>query len=160
MLRKFPLYPILFSIFPVLSLAGYNIDEISLDVIWRPLLISLLIGTVLFGFARLIFRDWERAALAVAIILFLFFIYGQVYSVLEDVTFGDMSLFRHRNLLPLFGLLLLAALFIVVYWKMLHSGICRFSDIGPCCPCSGCCCLPHWFLLPDGRIDQLHLPIG
>lgn len=37
MLKKFPLYPILFSIFPVLSLAGYNIDEISLDVIPRPL---------------------------------------------------------------------------------------------------------------------------
>ena len=62
MLRKFPLYPIFFSIFPVLSLAGYNIDEVSLDVIWRPLLISLLIGTVLLGFARLIFRDWDRAA--------------------------------------------------------------------------------------------------
>src|SRR5690349_7474991 len=116
MLRKFPLYPILFSIFPVLSLAGYNIDEVSLDVIWRPLLISLLIGTVLFGFARLIFRDWDRAALAVSIILFLFFIYGQVYSVLEDVTFGDVSLFRHRTLLPLFGLLLLAALVFVARW--------------------------------------------
>ena len=113
MLKKLPLYPLLFSIFPVLSLAGYNIDEISLDVIWRPLLISLLIGTVLFAFARLIFRDWDRAALAVSILLFLFFIYGQVYSILEDVTFGDVSLFRHRTLLPLFGLLLLAALVFV-----------------------------------------------
>src|SRR5688572_22981661 len=70
MRNKFPLYPILFSIFPVLSLAGYNIDEISLDVIWRPLLTSLLIGALLFGFAKLIFRDWGRAALAVSLILF------------------------------------------------------------------------------------------
>src|SRR5688572_19582286 len=113
MLKKFPLYPILFSIFPILSLAGYNIDEISLDVIWRPLLTSLLIGALLFGFAKLIFRDWGRAALAVSLILFLFFIYGQVYNVLEDVTFGDMSLFRHRTLLPLFGMLLLVALVFV-----------------------------------------------
>src|SRR6186997_1514674 len=113
MLKKLPLYPILFSIFPVLSLAGYNIDEISLEVIWRPLLISFLIGTVLFGFARLIFRDWDRAALAVSILLFLFFIYGQVYSILEDVTFGGVSLFRHRTLLPLFGMLLLAVLVFV-----------------------------------------------
>ena len=113
MLKKFPLYPILFSIFPVLSLAGYNIDEISLDVIWRPLLTSLLMGALLFGFAKLIFRDWGRAALAVSLILFLFFIYGQVYNVLEDVTFGNMSLFRHRTLLPLFGMLLLVALVFV-----------------------------------------------
>jgi hypothetical protein len=113
MLKKFPLYPILFSIFPVLSLAGYNIDEISLDVIWRPLLISLLIGALLLGFAKWILRDWGRAALAVSITIVLFFIYGQVYNLLEDVTFGDMSLFRHRTLLPLFGMLLLLALVFV-----------------------------------------------
>ena len=110
MLRKFPLYPILFSIFPVLTLAGYNIDEISLDVIWRPLLVAMLVGVILLGLAKLIFQNWDRAALAVSIVLFLFFIYGQVYNVLEDVTFGDVSLFRHRTLLPLFGVLLLVAL--------------------------------------------------
>ena len=113
MLRRFPLYPIFFSIFPVLSLAAYNIDEISLDVVFRPLLVSLLVGVILFGLAKLIFRDWARAALAVSLILFLFFIYGQIYNVLEDVTFRDISLFRHRTLLPLFGTLLLAALVFV-----------------------------------------------
>jgi hypothetical protein len=82
MLRKFPLYPILFSIFPVLSLAAYNIDEISLDVIFRPLLVSLLAGVILFGLAKLIFQDWGQAALAVLVALFFFFIYGQVYNIL------------------------------------------------------------------------------
>ena len=114
MLRKFPLYPILFSIFPVLSLAGYNIDEISLDVIWRPLLVSLVAAAILLGFAKFIFRDWDRSALAVSILLFLFFIYGQVYNVLEDVTLGAVSPFRHRTLLPLFGILLLVVLVFIV----------------------------------------------
>ena len=113
MLRKFPVYPILFSIFPVLSLAGYNMDEISLDVIWRPLLVSLVAGALLFGIAGAIFRDWDRAALAALIVLFFFFLYGQVYNVLEDVTLGDVSLFRHRTLLPLFAVLLLVALVFV-----------------------------------------------
>jgi hypothetical protein len=113
MLRKLPLYPLLFSIFPVLALAGYNMDQISLDVIWRPLIVALLVGAILFGVAKLIFRNWERAALAVSVILFLFFIYGQVYNVLEDVTFGGVSLFRHRTLLPLFGVLLIAALVLI-----------------------------------------------
>jgi hypothetical protein len=130
MLRKFPLYPILFSIFPVLSLAAYNIDEISLDVIFRPLLVSLLAGVILFGLAKLIFRDWGRAALAVLVALFFFFIYGQVYNLLEDVTFGDVSLFRHRTLLPLFAILLFLSLVFVArhhrsnpspYWLNLLS---------------------------------------
>ncbi|HET6596957.1 MAG TPA: sulfatase-like hydrolase/transferase [Anaerolineales bacterium] len=110
MLRRFPLYPILFSTFPVLSLAAYNIDEISLDVIPRPLLAFLLAGLLLFGVAKLIFRDWHRAALAVFVIFIFFFIYGQVYNIVEDVTIGDTSLFRHRTLLPLFLLLLLISL--------------------------------------------------
>ena len=113
MLRKFPLYPILFSVFPVLSLAAYNIDEISLDVILRPLFIFLLTGLILFGVAKLIFRDWDRAALAVLLFLFLFFIYGQVYSVLEDVTVQGISLFRHRTLVPLFGIFLALSLFFI-----------------------------------------------
>src|SRR5688500_14723823 len=111
--RRFPLYPILFSIFPVLSLAAYNIDEISLDVIPRPLFLSLLAGFLLFGLAILIFRDWYRAALAVLVVLFFFFIYGQVYNILEDATFGGISLFRHRTVLPFFGILLLSSLFLV-----------------------------------------------
>ena len=114
MLRKLPLYPILFSIFPVLSLAAYNIDEISLDVIVRPVFAALLGGVILFGIAKLIFRAWHRAALTVLIILCFFFSYGQIYNVSEDVTFGGISLFRHRTLLPLFAVLLMASLYLIV----------------------------------------------
>jgi Sulfatase. len=112
MLKKFPLYPILFSIFPVVSLAAYNIDQISLDVIVRPLFISLAVGIVLFGLMRLIFRDGDRAALGALIVLFFIFIYGQIYNLLEDVTFGNLSIFRHRTLLPFFGILLVVLLFV------------------------------------------------
>jgi hypothetical protein len=113
MLRRFPLYPILFSIFPVLALAAHNIDEISLDVVFRPLFVTLFITIVLVGVTKILFRDWNRAALAVLLVLFFFFIYGQVYSALEDVIFGNLSLFRHRTLFPLFISLLLISLFLI-----------------------------------------------
>jgi hypothetical protein len=113
MLKKLPLYPILFSIFPVLSLAAHNISEISLDVILRPLFVSLLMGLILFGLMRFILRDWYRAALAVLTVIFFFFIYGQVYNILEDVTFGNVSIFRHRTLLPLYGILLVVLLYLI-----------------------------------------------
>src|SRR5512142_1550743 len=98
MLKRLPFYPILFAIFPILSLTAYNIGQISLDAVPRPLLAALLLGLVLFGLARLALRDWYRAALAALAALFLFFIYGQVYNLLEDVTMGGISIFRHRTL--------------------------------------------------------------
>jgi hypothetical protein len=119
MLKRFPLHPILFAIFPVLSLAAHNIDEISPDAILRPLLVSLLAGIVLFGLAQWILRDWHRAALVGLTILFLFFIYGQIYNTLEDVTVGNVSIFRHRTLLPLLGLLFLVVLYFLV--RRLHQ---------------------------------------
>jgi len=114
MLKRLPLYPILFAVFPVLSLTAYNIDQVALDAVPRPLLISLLLGILLFGLARLLLRDWDRAALAVLAALFLFFIYGQVYNLLEDVTLAGASIFRHRTLLPLFGVLFALA-YILLY---------------------------------------------
>jgi hypothetical protein len=119
MFRRLPLYPILFAIFPVLSLTAYNLGEISLDVILRPLWVSLFIGGFLFVLARWILQDWDRAALAVLVALFLFFLYGQVYNLLEDVTFGGVSIFRHRTLLPLFGLALAVLLYLI--WRRLHQ---------------------------------------
>ncbi|RPJ28443.1 MAG: hypothetical protein EHM33_04480 [Chloroflexi bacterium] len=114
MLKRLPLYPILFSVFPVLSLAAYNTGEIALDAVLRPLFVSLFGGLILFGLASWILRDWDRAALAVLAVLFLFFIYGQVYNLVEDITFGNVSIFRHRTLLPVFGILLAALLFFIV----------------------------------------------
>ncbi|HMB23462.1 MAG TPA: sulfatase-like hydrolase/transferase, partial [Anaerolineales bacterium] len=39
---------------------------------------------------------------------------GQVYALLEDVTLGGTSIFRHRTLLPLFGVLFLVILYFIV----------------------------------------------
>jgi hypothetical protein len=86
-----------------------------LDAAFRPLFVSLLFGLILFGFMKWILGDWQRAALAGFIVLFLFFTYGHVYTALEDVTLADISIFRHRTLLPLFGVLLGGLIFVV--WR-------------------------------------------
>ncbi len=117
MLKKLPLYPILFAIFPVLSLTAYNIEQISLDAIPRPLLVSLLLGVILFGLACLLLRDGHRAALVTLAALCLFFIYGQIYNLLEDVTLGGVSVFRHRTLLPFFGVLFVIILYFILRLK-------------------------------------------
>lgn len=108
MLKKIPLYTLFFATFPVLSLAAHNIQEIAPGDFVRPLLASLLLGLLVFGLTRLLLRNWDRAGLLALLVLLLFFTYGQVYNVLEDITLTDISLFRHRTLLPLWLLFLLA----------------------------------------------------
>lgn len=114
MFKKWNLYPILFSIFPVLSLAAFNIREISLDVIVRPLLASFFFGLILYFTLNRILGDQSRSALATLTIIAPLFLYGQIYNLLEDVTFKNVSIFRHRTLLPVFGLLFIFLFFFVV----------------------------------------------
>jgi len=101
MLKNTPLYPILFALFSAISLAAYNIGQIFIGDIWRPLVFSLSLAGILFWILNRLLRDSHRAALTSALLLFLFFAYGQVYSAFE----GQYGLFRHRFLFPLFCLL-------------------------------------------------------
>jgi hypothetical protein len=112
LLKRFPVYPFLFAIYPVLALGAYNIDQIAPGDMLRPLLVSLLFGAALLGVAYLLFRDWHRAALVTAFALLVFFSYGQVYAVSKGIALGGVALFRHRTLGPLWGVLLIG----IVYW--------------------------------------------
>ncbi|HUG33441.1 MAG TPA: sulfatase-like hydrolase/transferase [Anaerolineales bacterium] len=102
MLKKQPLYPILFALFSVLSLASYNIREIFIGEVLRPLAFSLLVAGIVLWLAYLAARNAHRAGLVSSVVLLLFFTYGQVYSSFEGNTILGMALFRHRVLFPLF----------------------------------------------------------
>ncbi len=104
MLRKIPLYPWFLAAFPVLSLAGHNIQEIFVNAIVRPLLASLLLAVIVYSLAYFVTRDIHRSALMSSIILVLFFAYGQFYAAVEDMSVLGMAVFRHRTLIPLIGL--------------------------------------------------------
>ena len=113
MLKKLPFYPILCAVFSILSLAAHNVEEISLVVLLRPLAAATILSILLFWLAQRFLREWHRAALATLAITFFFFVYGHVYNLLEDLTIANISVFRHRTLLPLFGILLLVQLYLI-----------------------------------------------
>jgi hypothetical protein len=102
------LYPLLFAAYPTLALISVNINEVTLSVSVRPLLISMLAGLALMGLLAWLLRSWEKSALLTALLLVGFFSYGQVYTGLQTVTLLGEPLGRHRYLAPFFGALLLA----------------------------------------------------
>ncbi len=53
--HTFPFYPFLLAVFPVLTLFAYNKFETQFANILRPLLVSLLFGSLLYGLLYLIF---------------------------------------------------------------------------------------------------------
>ncbi len=103
MFKKYPLYPVLFALFSILSLTAFNIGQIFIGEALRPLVFSLALAGILFGILDRLLRDSHRAALTSASLLFLFFTYGQVYSAFEGQSVLGIVLFRHRILFPLFG---------------------------------------------------------
>jgi hypothetical protein len=104
----------LFSGFCVLALMAHNIGEIAMNDMWMSLALALLIGVILYALTRLFIHNWHRAALVTLVGLVFFFTYGQIYTVLENVSIGNIHLFRHRNLLALYGLLLIFTLYGII----------------------------------------------
>ncbi len=106
LLRRFPIYPFLLSIYPILSLYVRNFDQVERTVVFRPAFLSLALGGLLFLVLWLILRDIHRAALLSAGYLVLFFSYGHVYALIRGSEALGVEVARHRYLIPLWvGLL-------------------------------------------------------
>ncbi len=113
MLKRLPIHPFLFAIFPVLVLLGHNITEVSIDVIVRPLIIILGGTLILFVVLRLALRNTLQAGLVVSLFLVLFFTYGQVYNLLKESSLVVAGLARHRYLIIVYAGLFILGLIAV-----------------------------------------------
>jgi hypothetical protein len=115
MLKRFPLAPFALAIFPILSMLASNVKEVSLTVVIRPMLISLMVTMLLLVVFRLVLRRWDKASLVTSFILVLFYSYGQVYSWLEQNPVAGFSLGRHRYLIFLYVLVLIVGLWSLTF---------------------------------------------
>jgi len=77
-----PAYFLLFSIYPVFELYARNAHGIPPSDVFRPLLVSILLTLLLFWVVRLVTRHHDRSAMIVFTILFAFYYYGHVRSLL------------------------------------------------------------------------------
>jgi len=85
----------------VLALVGINVNEVEPNVLWRPLILLLLGAWVLLVILWFMSKDWHRAAVALTILIFLFFTYGHVYFYLKKIEFAGFIVGRHRQMVPL-----------------------------------------------------------
>jgi hypothetical protein len=122
-MQKFPFYPLLFAIYPVLALYAYNIKEVSGSVVWRLLTLSLAGAVLLFCIFKLVIRNWQKSALLTFTALFIFFTYGRIYDALKTTSLVDLNIVRHRYLVIVFVIL-----FGILSWVILRK-IRNFSPL-------------------------------
>lgn len=74
-------YHWLYAMFPVVYLYTHNIEEVFPQVIFLPLIVSLTLGMLLWGFFRLIFKHPQKSALLTFLVLFMIFTFGHVMNI-------------------------------------------------------------------------------
>jgi len=116
LLKKFPVYPILLAVFPILSLWAANLQYIRPESTFRSFL-TILFGTSIFwGVLTAILRNIHKAAIITSITGILFSSYGRLYPLIENFSVLGLNIGRHRFLLGFMGVVLIA-----IFWCIIKT---------------------------------------
>ena len=99
--RKFLFYPILLAIYPVLALYVFNRNETVISAIQQALITSLIVAVVVIATFLLVFRSWQKAAAPASFTLLLFYSYGHVYDLTQNIRLFGEVIGRDRVLVPI-----------------------------------------------------------
>lgn len=114
-LKKFQyIHPVLFVIFPILSLYTQNIDQLFVIDTIRISIISILGVVTILIFVAYLIRSWEIAAALISGMAILFFSYGHVYLFIKNLMLGSLIIGRHRYLIVLWVILFIAWIWLIL----------------------------------------------
>jgi hypothetical protein len=84
--RYWPWHAILLGAYPALFLFAQNLaDQVTLEPLWVPLVISVCIAVGLLLLAYALLRNWLRAGLMASALLLTSFAFGHVWNVLSPI---------------------------------------------------------------------------
>ena len=78
-----PWYFVAYAVYPVLVLLFYNLPQVGILAALRPVAISISGALLVALLLRLLYRDWQRAAFAAALLVILFYTYGYVLNAAQ-----------------------------------------------------------------------------
>ena len=115
-------HPILFGIFPVLSLFESNMSFTPIGEVILPIIIIILIIIPIWIFLKILIKDNKKAAFVISLSLILFFIYGPIFFAMDDVTINGEDIGRHRYLMiPFLGIWIVGITFLIKTKKEMIS---------------------------------------
>lgn len=102
-LSRIPFHVFLISVFPAFALLVNNLGESDLSIIQRPLVLSIPIGLLFLFAGRVLAKDWQKAGMWATFSVVMFFSYGHIYQIVEDISLFGIVVGRHRYLVILWG---------------------------------------------------------
>ena len=122
MFRKIPFHPFLLAAYPILSLLAFNISQIYLRDVLKPIQIALLSTVIAMGVFRLLSRSWQIAGFLTSLLVVWFFVYGHLYDQLKGFNVFGVIIGRHRYLLVVWSLIILAiAIWLVKKYRLVPN---------------------------------------
>lgn len=107
------IYPFLIAFYPILALRNFNITYVSINSLWRSIVLALAGTAIMLAVLYLILKNGVKARLITTLALILFFSYGHVYMTIENHNGEAIS---HRYLV-----LLAALIFGLLTWVILRK---------------------------------------
>ena len=110
-------HPFLIAFFPIIAVYSVNIGLIQLEQFIFPTLIIVGGAFLFFLCLKYVLKNAKKAALIVTIAFIIFFSFGHVYNMLNQVSIGDTDLGSNRILLPIFVISFGIGSFLIVRTK-------------------------------------------
>jgi hypothetical protein len=126
---QFPIHPLLFGIYPVITLYAWNQGETGFDAAVRLLLACLALSIILVLLLRLVLRDWLKATLLASLILILFYSYGHIYTQIKSAEVLGVIIGRHRYLAALWGVILVGLGWLIFRTRQDFKGFTRSINL-------------------------------
>jgi hypothetical protein len=122
------LSPLLFAVFPILTLWQINFTAMDAIDVLSPLLEALIAGVILYFLFKLIFKGATKAGLLTTLILILYFSYGQIFAALRQLPGLGALVAHHRILGSIWVLLFLAGGFLILKFGSRLTGVTLFLN--------------------------------
>jgi hypothetical protein len=126
---NFPFHPLLFGIYPVISLYAWNQGETGFDAALRLVLVCLALALLVTSLFRLAMRDWRKAALLSSLLLVLFYSYGHIYTEIKSAELLGIIIGRHRYLAALWALIFAGLGWLILRVKSDLNGLTRSINL-------------------------------
>lgn len=115
---KVPFHPLLFAVYPVISMIAINFDAVVFQEAPRSFCVVLAFGSVLYLLLRIAVRDWQNAALISSMFLILFFSFGHIEGFFKEIIVFGLDLGELN-----FALWLYLALLVFWIWAVLQERV-------------------------------------
>lgn len=120
------LYPLFFSLFPILALYTFNIEYVHYTAILRSVQITLAVVFPLIIFLNLLIRDSHKASIITFFVILLWFSYGHVFNFFES---NWPDVIQNRHLTALWFLLLLMGGWGILTRLKKSEGLSKFLQV-------------------------------